>query len=374
MRLPLKTDFRTRPPHPFCRANGRYYIRQHLNGLDTWRSLHTKNKNEAEAMAYRIWFAQQSPTIQSVFEAPAMPLALVWERYEQSEKYKDLEKSTAETRKIRWTLFVRWCASRQIATIDKVRKDTAELFLTDRQCKAKTWNNIRGDLMQVWRSVENLGSGNPWEEIGQKNTKKGDGASNRTRMLTDDEIGKILEHLTSSSCCMDHRLEWALAVKIAVATGLRYKSVITLKWEDVDGGLIQHVPPKTARFNKHVSILVSAQLAKELAAVPRKSVYIMPGLAKYGHAATNPFSRLLRRLEIENTKEGIAGFHSLRSTFITKAIAAKVDVSHLGGVVGHTSKKQTEAYNRAAETLDLAFIDLSAFVANASNGASKKSA
>lgn len=372
MRLPLKTDFRTRPPHPFCRANGRYYIRQHLNGMDTWRSLHTKNKNEAEAMAYRIWFAQQSPTIQSVFEAPAMPLALVWERYEQSEKYLELEKSTAETRKIRWTLFARWCASRQIATIDKVHKDTAEQFLTDRQCKAKTWNNIRGDLMQVWRVVENLGSGNPWEEVEQKSTKKGEGASNRTRMLTDDEIGRILEHLGSSSCCMDHRLEWALAVKIAVATGLRYKSVITLKWEDVDAGLIQHVPPKTARFGKHVLIRISQDLAAELAAAPRKSVFILPGLSKYGHAATNPFSRLLRRLKIENTREGIAGFHSLRATFITKALAAGVDVSHLGGVVGHSSKAQTEAYNRAAETVDLGFIRLGDFVAKASNRSSKK--
>jgi len=53
-------NFRPRPPKPFKRSNGIYYLIQQFKGMPrTWRSLRTRNKKEAEELACSIWHEQQ---------------------------------------------------------------------------------------------------------------------------------------------------------------------------------------------------------------------------------------------------------------------------------------------------------------------------
>jgi integrase len=84
-------------------------------------------------------------------------------------------------------------------------------------------------------------------------------------------------------------------------------------------------------------------LKKILNSIERTGYPVLPNLAKsYRDDATKPFSRFLKSIGIVAINKQIAGFHSFRVTFISKATAAGVDLKTIGGIVGHSSEKQTD--------------------------------
>ena len=97
--------------------------------------------------------------------------------------------------------------------------------------------------------------------------------------------------------------------------------------------------------------------------IPCDGEYILPGLAKSyldnlekikqtgkgNISETQSFSRVLKNFGIA----GKVGFHSFRSTVITKLRAAGIDAKEIGGLVGHSSEKQTEHYNKNALKIDV---------------------
>lgn len=362
MKLHLKTDFRTRPPRVFKRGAS-YYIRQRINGKDVWRSLYTTVKAEAETLAYRIWYYQQSEGVrESLFDTPDISLAFAWTNHIATDRYQLLAPSTKHTREVWWNAFSDYCSTRNITGVHHITPELITAFLDGRGAKNKTFNNARAELMQILRpAFRRLEMSDPFLVVEPKTIRRGERASEQFRAFSDAEIKTILAGLKNSK--MKHRMEWVSACNIALYTGLRFKDVALSRWSAIKGKYeyLEIVPFKTAsKTKKAVLISIIPEFRELLENLPslKKSVYLLPGLAeKYNEKESSKrFVQFLHRLEITDTDSGKAGFHSFRATVTTKASDAGINLKEFGGVLGHATEAQTQHYNKAALTLDLSFL------------------
>jgi integrase len=330
-----------------------WYWRQRINGKDVWRSLGTANKKDAEALAYRIWFAGQSEIMRGmVLVPPVVPLASAWDAHAATERFQLLAASSRAKREQRWRAFAIWAETQKIAGVGDVTVKAAEAYLSSLEGKAKTWNNVRSDLAAVLPV---------FAETPQRSITRGAAASDVVRPLDDAEIARILDYLASPACRVAHAGEWRMAVQIALGTGLRYKDVATLRWDAIHNGVLTLIPAKTARLGKSVLMRLPPRLRATLDAIPRSGDHVLPNLAvDYDETrGTQAFCDMLRRgLGIVSDSRGRAGFHSLRVVFATRARAAGISADLLGGILGHGTEAQTEHYNRSSSEVDLGAVEL----------------
>jgi integrase len=357
MKLHLKTDIRGRPFKPFLRGKY-YYIRDQFNGRDIWRSLYTEDLNTAKNLAYEIWYRRQQLGVQGMLADPEVMLLEVWTEYVESGNYQNIKPSTRLTREKRWKSFLKWCGKHYYETMSSITPDIAKIYLSGCGNTGKTFNNYRDDLAQITKPVcLRLKMDNPFTAVPTQSITRGNRASDVYRCFTDDEIRMILSGLETSK--INYRQEWLWACQIAMYTGLRYKDVATLAWINIMGeyDYIERVPEKTSASHKAVLIRIIPELKTILQSIPRAGSAILPHLAINAETdSTKYFMRYLRGLNIQTDKNGIAGFHSFRTTVVTKAAKAGIDLKDFGGVIGHASEKQTQHYNRAALEIDLSFL------------------
>jgi integrase len=356
VKLYLDSDFVTRPPRVFRRKRGgSYYIRQQIAGRDVWRSLHTSDKREAEYLAIGIWLARQRESIKQIIPAIKIKIDFSIESYFESPEFAELAESTQRSRRCNIEAFGAWCSARRIQYPDQITPDAATEYLASLGRTNKTFNNVLGEL----RGLFSRGGYNPFADIKNRQTRKGDTASRKFRALTDDEIDTIKSAILSSK--IRNRDEWHDAVVIASQTGLRYKDIALLRWESLKrddmGPYLELSPHKTEA--KTGGSVVYIRLTHELDALferlksaLRLSFHVLPGLASaYRHnpnLATLPFSALMERVGIRD-----ASFHCIRVSVVSKAAKAGIDLEDFGGVVGHSTERQTRAYNRAALEIDM---------------------
>lgn len=354
--LHFQSDFIGRPPRPMLRGKV-YYIRQRIAGRDVWRSLHTRDKREAEYLALEIWRMRQTEQVKSIIPAPPRKLELIWSVYSSSDRFAELAESTRDTKRRTWDAFAAWCKSRGIEYPEQLTADLAVSYLSAGGRKNKTFNNILNDLRQVFQ----FGGANcnVFETIDQLPIHRGkqEKRSESFRAFTDDEMERIFNAIQTSK--LKHRDEWYVAAKIASMTGLRYKDVALPRWDSIRsdelGKYLELAPAKTdsRTGGRVVYIRIVPELARLLTirAASIRGEYVLPNLAaeypKKWVTATHPFARLCERIGIKGT------FHCFRVTVITKAATAGIDLEEFGGVVGHSTEKQTQAYNRAALSIDM---------------------
>ncbi|MGE4302181.1 MAG: tyrosine-type recombinase/integrase [Victivallaceae bacterium] len=354
-KMHLMTDMVGKPPKPFKRGRV-YYIRLHIGQIDTWRSLRTGDRREAEYLAYEIWRAQQRANVRDIIPAYAPPMGAIWSGYTGTQSYAALAPSTRETRKRNWMAFDAWAEAHRVRAIDQLRPDVCEKYLESRGKTNKTFNNVLADL----RTVLHGAGVDPcvFDDIKPRSITRGDRVSTHFKAFTDAEIDQLRARIASSK--LRARDEWLLAMDIALNTALRFKDVALLRWDslcaDERGHYLEVVPYKTAAKTggKAVYIRLIPVFASRLM-IRRQQIngeYVLPELAmhyaRHGMNSTRPFMTICA--ELGNG----GGFHCLRTTVITKAAKAGFDLGSLGGVVGHTTKRQTEAYNRAALDIDMA--------------------
>lgn len=359
MRIFFETDLRGKPPEPFKRGKkGIYSIRQRIGGKDVWRSLGTTDKREAEFLALEIWRARQTALMKSIIPVAPVPLLLLWERYEQTERFELLEESTRQKRKNIFRAFVEFCSAHKVKYASEVTREIAEAFLLgDGTRKNHTFNNMLSDLANIYSAIEE--EHNPFEAIQRKSTTRGSRASEPYAALTRQQISAILWAIRRSG--LKNRREWFDACIVALNTGARYKDIALLRfdvlYQDSEGEYLMFAPAKTAKITRGrvVTIRATPKLSALINRRHRQIAgdYIFPGLAADYHKpitarrTTTPLGDMLR-------SNGIFGsFHCFRTTVITAAARAGIDLKEFGGVVGHSTESQTMAYNRAALRIDM---------------------
>lgn len=163
----------------------------------------------------------------------------------------------------------------------------------------------------------------------------------RTRFLTEEEIKRLLEEAKNVSS----RLH--MAVTIALDTGLRKETILTLQWSDIDFN--QNEIKKESKGGKIVRVPLTERLKSTLLAWRQEqwkavaSPYVIP-------SAINPneptrvdsfksFRSACKKAGIENFR-----FHDLRHTFASHFLMKTRDLRALQEILAHSDIKTTMRY------------------------------
>ena len=273
------------------------------------------------------------------------PLASLQSLFETSARRPDLSPGQAETyaRYIR-ELVEAVGADVKIRDVDDGVADTFARRLAARPISPNTYNKHLGGYALVWDVVMGVVgvSSNPWRTIPRKRLD-----TSVRRALTDDECERLL-------AAADGETKALLA--IGLYTGLRLGDAVHLRRGDVHDGAV--FVERTRKTGASVGIPLHPRLAAILDAHGGRDA-LTPTLAKtYDEHGNSSVVRLMRRVfekcGIETsasagTKSGsrarpLCGFHSLRSTFVTRCVAAGVPQAVVQTLVGHASQRMTQHY------------------------------
>jgi integrase len=155
----------------------------------------------------------------------------------------------------------------------------------------------------------------------------------RSRVLTDDEIDKLLQGLEPSG----RRSHWTKpAVQLALATAMRRGELLSLRWEHVDFQARTAFLPDTKNGDTR-TVPLSSIAVQVLTVLPRHiSGVVFPVKAFTLDAA---FKRGLLRSGLEDVR-----FHDLRRTAITRMAERLPNVIELAAVSGHKSLMVLKRY------------------------------
>jgi integrase len=157
----------------------------------------------------------------------------------------------------------------------------------------------------------------------------------RSRVLTDEEISKLLQALEPTG----RRSHWTKpAVQLALATAMRRGELLSLRWEHIDLQGRTAFLPDTKNGDARTVPLSSAAI-QVFAELPRHiSGLVIP--VKY-FTLDAAFKRGVRRAELEGIR-----FHDLRRTAITRMAEKLPNVIELAAVSGHKSLMVLKQYYR----------------------------
>jgi integrase len=164
----------------------------------------------------------------------------------------------------------------------------------------------------------------------------------RSRVLTDEEISKLLQALEPT----ERRSHWTKpAVQLALATAMRRGELLSLRWEHIDLlGKTAFLPDTKNGDSRTVPL--SSVAVQVLAELPRHiSGMVIPVQYFTLDAA---FKRGVRRSGLNGVR-----FHDLRRTAITRMAEKLPNVIELAAVSGHKSLMVLKRYYRPS-AMDLA--------------------
>lgn len=214
---------------------------------------------------------------------------------------------------------------------------------------AGTYNKALNALSLIWRVTAReagvKGEENPWQGLARRRSD-----AHVRRPFTQSETDAILATAEG---------EMKTLIAVCLYTGLRLGDACQLKWGDVRGNAVYVL---TAKRDRRVAIPLHSKL-KEALGESKKVGYVMPEVARrYTQDKQGPsnvsrsIKRIIERAGITTSiKKGSerarpdATAHSLRHTFVTRAIEAGVPPHVVQAIVGHASATMTERYTHLSD-------------------------
>ena len=219
---------------------------------------------------------------------------------------------------------------------------------------ANTYNKHLNTLTAVWKAIgRTRGLGNPWQDLPRRRAD-----THIRRALTDAEIAKIIDTAEG---------EYKALIIIGARTGLRLGDACRLRWEDFGGDGVLRV--KTSKTGALVA-LPGAELKRELLGIfnaeaqgrrVRGEDFIMSEIAeRYARdpsGVSDWVGRYFKRAGLKTSAKEKgwskarpdASYHSLRHTFVTRAIEAGVAAPIVRALVGHNTAAMTDRYTHIGE-------------------------
>lgn len=216
---------------------------------------------------------------------------------------------------------------------------------------ANTYNKHLNTLTAVWKAIgRTRGLGNPWQDLPRRRAD-----THIRRALTDAEIAKIIDTAEG---------EYKALIIIGARTGLRLGDACRLRWEDFGSDGVLRV--KTSKTGALVA-LPGVELKRELQGIltqgrrVRGEDFIMPDIAeRYARdpsGVSDWVGRYFRRAGLKTSAKEkgwskarpVASYHSLRHSFVTRAIEAGVDAPIVRALVGHNTAAMTDRYTHVGE-------------------------
>ena len=246
--------------------------------------------------------------------------------------------------------FVAWAGDG--VDLRAVGDEMAERYAAElaKRYAANTYNKHLNTLAAVWSAVgHSRGLANPWRDLPRRRLD-----THVRRALTPGEIEKIIEAAEG---------EYKALVIIGARTGLRLGDAAQLRWDNFGAdGVLRVQTSKTGA----VVALPGEKLKAEIAAAMgeasgQQQGHIMPGIAeRYGRDPAGVSDWVCRYFERAGIVTRIksagwakarpdASYHSLRHTFVTRAIEAGIAAPIVRALVGHNTAAMTDRYTHISE-------------------------
>lgn len=281
-------------------------------------------------------------------------LAGLVDAWEHSPWRKDCSDVQRARRSARLSAFVAWAGGDVLMSAVDDRMAAEYASELGARVSGLTFNAHLHALAAAWKAVGRAEGikHNPWAELAPKRPE-----THSRRVLTVEEVERIL-----ATAAGDVRA----LILAGLRLGLRIGDAARLRWEFFRADDSAEI--KTAKTGAVVR-LPAGKLLGELAASGferRASGYVMPRMAEMYERDPSQVSRAVVRvfksagIETSDKREGwgrarpTATFHSLRHTFVTRAIEAGVPAAIVQALVGHATAAMTEHYTHvsAAAVLD----------------------
>lgn len=246
--------------------------------------------------------------------------------------------------------FASWMETRHkyIATTNLVSAEIADEYRREgMEGRSQDWQwRCLKALRRAWSLMlrKGLVMDNPWRDVRVSQPRY-----HRKRMLTDDEVNRVLEIVDKEGG------EMRTLYHVGVYTGLRLGDCCLLRWSDIKESegcrYVDVVPSKTSRAGVRVTIPICDRLWDVLKGLDGSGDYVMPGFAQMYRSGRVRVDRMvnavLERAGIERRDETgrtVVGYHSLRHTLVSRLAVKGVPLTVVQSIVGHTREHMTEYY------------------------------
>lgn len=269
--------------------------------------------------------------------------------WKSSPRRKDCSAEMLATYASQISAFVEWAGKGvDVRAVDDAMAERYARHLASKS--GGTYNKHLNTLDAAWRAVgRSAGAeGNPWAELPRKRQE-----AHRRRVLTPEEIAAILAAAQG---------EWRALIEIGLHTGLRMGDACQLEWSAFKGdGTVEVTTGKTGAFVKLPSAgLLEALERSNIVRPSNLQGEVLPEIAaqyrRNKATVSHHVARIFKAVGIKGSVKQAgwtraradASFHSLRHTFVTRAIEAGVPAAIVRALVGHASAAMTDRYSHVS--------------------------
>jgi integrase len=227
-------------------------------------------------------------------------------------------------------------------TAREITKSDVEKMMIDLSATPYMANRVRSLLSKAFSLAEEWGivapNANPCQFV-KKNAE-----APRERLLTPQEIARLGKALDALENEIPYQAR--AMVGLALHTGLRVGEILRLRWEyiDTDQGVIRipntkHGGTSTARL--------TGEARKILAALPKKSEWVLPGRKKGEHYAhpQDSWNTIRKKAQLEGLH-----LHDLRHAFGSYAAREGANQRTIATLLNHKQLSTTEIYVNNLQT------------------------
>ena len=346
------------------RRNGWYHAQMKLAGKMTRMTLHTRDRAEAVKRLNALTLGSELSDDERL-AALAVHLRPKGSRRDFDEAFKEYARSPENVSQSDgaksedegvWRCFLRWLRGQHkpesrlncegahpdaLCLSDISQSIASEFVLWMRDNRSpNTANKTVRILRRIWKL--NGAEPNPWLAFRKIKT-----APVKRRAFTRKEVDKIIDNAKG---------ELRTLFVIGAYTGLRLGDCQRLRYESIDAkaGVI-----RTGKTGKVVRIPIHPTLRAAIGTM-KKSGYVLKEIStwpkwKISNAVQSHFRDcgLYEAVKQDGYKKSciLVGFHSFRSTFITRLGEAGVPLPVVRDMVGHVSEEMTMRYFRADDAM-----------------------
>ena len=346
-------------------GKGTFYLVETINKKKVWRSTHTVDRAKAEMImkeieASRSLASKQQRQIRDLIleRASAVSEALIvrktsfpeaWNIYLSDVKTRDMKPFSIERVQSCWNALIAYMQKRGWNNVELLDYDKAGEYLRwlsdERGLGAGTVllhkTNLKGVFRRIKRPLGLLD--NPFDDQYTPLVKR-----KSHRCFSDTELQSIFTALRESK-----ENDWFDLCLLSLHTGLRFGDCCSVKAEEVSDGVLTNANRKLERFERRVTIPLTVDLRTrlEIRKLKHTTGYLFPDFAELYNGRDKHFlaffPKLLQSLGIQETSEGIVGFHSFRHTFNTRLVENGTDLGVRMKLVGHSNINTNQLYNHA---------------------------
>lgn len=258
--------------------------------------------------------------------------------WETALKYRQLSESHKKS-------FDRFQREIRVRYADQVTPSLALEYLEKNYSKGngKTFNNNKTILNTIFKLclVEANLKASPFEKILNRRVNKVESH----RPLTKDEYEKIMNS-DDKACRLMACLSWYTGMRLETCARVSGAMI------DLNDNSLTITPGKTSRFKRAVYIPIHKKLMDYLKTnfEFNETPFSVQAGFKNEKSFSIRFIRLLKNLNINDTQDGKASFHSIRASFITRMDEAGIPRHAIQGIVGQVSEATTNLYSHDKET------------------------